>query len=162
MIQPLQSEIQGLAKQPMKKMVLNKKSQSGSVILEALIAILIFSIGILAMVGMQAAAVNNVSEAKYRSDASFLANQIIGIMWANRVMSGVEWVADPAYTCNPCSAGGNANTLAWASSVGNTLPSGNSTIAVSGSEVTVTLSWKLPKEPLAAPAHTHTLITNIE
>lgn len=138
------------------------KLQGGSVMLEALIAILIFSIGILAMVGMQATAVNNVSEAKYRSDASFLANQIIGTMWATRVMSGVDWMPDSTYACSPCSTGGNVATQAWASSVSEALPGGSSEIAVSANQVTVTLSWKLPKETASAPAHTHTLITNIE
>ena len=128
-----------------------KRAQGGSVMLEALIAILIFSIGILAMVGMQATAVNNVSEAKYRSDASFLANQIIGTMWANRVASGTEWVPDPVYACNPCTTGGNATTQAWASGVSAALPRGNSTLAVSGNQVTVTLTWKLPKETASAP-----------
>jgi type IV pilus assembly protein PilV len=41
-------------------------------LLEALVAILIFSISLLALVGMQAMAVRNVGEAKYRADASFL------------------------------------------------------------------------------------------
>ena len=42
-------------------------------LLEALIAILIFSMGILALMGMQATAINTVSESKYRSNAGFLA-----------------------------------------------------------------------------------------
>ena len=37
-----------------------RKSQSGIMLLEALIAILIFSMGVLGLVGMQAAAVNGV------------------------------------------------------------------------------------------------------
>ena len=56
--------------------------QSGSVLLEALIAILIFSMGILAIVGLQANAFNSVGEAKYRLEASYVANQIISTMWA--------------------------------------------------------------------------------
>ena len=58
--------------------------QRGVMLLEALIAILIFSIGILAIIGMQAISVQNVAQAKYRTDASFLANDIIGQVWANR------------------------------------------------------------------------------
>ena len=61
-----------------------RTKQTGSVILEALIAILIFSIGILSLVGMQATAINTVSDAKYRSTAGFLANQIVGTIWATR------------------------------------------------------------------------------
>jgi type IV pilus assembly protein PilV len=60
------------------------KKQGGVILIEALIGILIFSIGILALIGMQAAAMKNTTDAKYRSEAAFLANQIIGQMWADR------------------------------------------------------------------------------
>lgn len=56
--------------------------QGGSVLLEALIAILIFSMGILAIVGLQANSFNSVGEAKYRLEASYAANQIVSTMWA--------------------------------------------------------------------------------
>ena len=61
-----------------------RKEQKGSMLLEALIAILIFSMGILALMGMQATAINTVSESKYRSDSGFLVNRIIGQIWADR------------------------------------------------------------------------------
>lgn len=61
----------------------NKVAQSGSFLLEALIAIVIFSMGILAIVGMQAAAIKNSGESKYRSDANLLANELIGRMWVS-------------------------------------------------------------------------------
>jgi type IV pilus assembly protein PilV len=43
-------------------------------LLEALIAILIFSFGILGLVGLQANAINLSTDAKYRADAALLAN----------------------------------------------------------------------------------------
>lgn len=57
--------------------------QTGSMLLEGLIALLIFSMGILAIVGMQASAINASSNAKYRSDAGLLANELIGTMWVS-------------------------------------------------------------------------------
>jgi type IV pilus assembly protein PilV len=59
------------------------KSQTGSVLLEALIAILIFSFGILAISGLQGAMIKNTTDAQYRSEASYIAQQQIGRMWAN-------------------------------------------------------------------------------
>jgi type IV pilus assembly protein PilV len=53
------------------------KSQEGVMLLEALIGILIFSIGILALVAMQANAISNVSNAQYRAEASALADEIL-------------------------------------------------------------------------------------
>lgn len=62
-------------------MKIMKNKQRGSFVLEALIAILLFAIGILAIVGLQAASIGNAAAAKYRTDASLLANQVIAQMW---------------------------------------------------------------------------------
>ena len=56
--------------------------KDGVVRLEALIAILIFSLGVLGIIGLQATMIKSTSEAKYRSEASYLAQQRIGEMWA--------------------------------------------------------------------------------
>lgn len=142
--------------------------QAGSVILEALIAILIFSIGILALVGMQATAISNVADAKYRSTAGFLANQIVGTVWATRVgainanASNVMIASpDPTFACNPCgSANGNAYTQAWAvSGVAAELPNGTASIAISGAQVTVTIGWQPPRTTVA---HQHGISTFID
>jgi len=53
------------------------RQQAGVVLIEALLGILIFSIGILALIGMQSVAVKNTSDARYRTEAAFLANGII-------------------------------------------------------------------------------------
>lgn len=145
-----------------------KTRQTGSVILEALIAILIFSVGILALVGMQATAINSVADAKYRSTAGFLANQIVGTVWATRqnaVVANASNVMaanpDPTFACSPCgAANGNAYTQAWAvSGVAAQLPSGTASIAISGAVVTVTLGWQPPKDVVA---HRHVVSTFID
>ncbi len=56
--------------------------QSGVMLIEAMLAILIFSIGVLGIIGLQAAANKASVQAKYRSEASLLANEIIGRIWA--------------------------------------------------------------------------------
>ena len=58
--------------------------QQGVILLEALIGILIFSLGVLALVAMQAVSVSNVSNARYRTEAAFLANEIISEIWVDR------------------------------------------------------------------------------
>jgi len=55
--------------------------QRGSFLLEALIASLIVAFGILGLVGLQARAIQNVDDAQYRSEAAFLANDLLGRMW---------------------------------------------------------------------------------
>jgi len=117
--------------------------QGGTFLLEALIGILIFSMGILALVGLQAASVNSVSESKYRIDSSFLANEIIAEMW----------VADRTNLTTFSYPGGGATALTpWIAKVEASLPEAAAnppTIEVVGSDVngyavTVTLRWKTP------------------
>ena len=149
-------------------MMPNKTTQAGSVLLEALISILIFSIGILALVGMQAVAITNVADAKYRSTAGFLANQMVGTIWATRLGGVVANASnvivaspDPTFQCTPTctTANGNAYTQAWAASgVMADLPNGTASIVVNGPIVTVTIGWQPPKD---AAAHRHVVQTYI-
>lgn len=59
-----------------------KTIQSGSVLLEAMIAILIFSFGVLGIVGLQANMISGAAESKYRNEASFFVNRLLGEMAA--------------------------------------------------------------------------------
>jgi type IV pilus assembly protein PilV len=60
-----------------------KNEQRGVVLLEALVAILLFSLGVLALVGLQGAMIKNTSDSKFRAEASYIAQQWIGRMWAD-------------------------------------------------------------------------------
>jgi type IV pilus assembly protein PilV len=111
------------------------KVQQGIVILEALIAILIFSMGILALVGLQAAMIANTSENKYRADASFIALQSMGLGWTS--------TANAAGTANL--AGIACGSGQPCSDVSNILPRGTRTVAIGNRGlVTVTVSWQAP------------------
>lgn len=70
-------------KNTVKKVKLPTKDQTGSVLLEALIAILIFSFGLLAISGLQGAMIKNTTDSNYRAEASYIVQQQIGRMWAN-------------------------------------------------------------------------------
>ena len=121
-----------------------KKTQSGVALLEALVGILIFSIGILALMGLQAQSIRNTVEAKYRNEAAYLANQIIGQMWVDRGPNGANLATYDT------GGGANPNMTAWRTQVANTLPrvvaggANSPTIVVAGSQVTVTIFWQLP------------------
>ena len=110
------------------------KGQAGVMLLEALVAILIFSLGVIALMGLQAASIAQVSQAKYRTDASYLANQIMGKIWVDQANLA-------AYA-----AGGYAGRVAWDNLVARTLPGGNAAIAVNGRTVTVQINWKQPDD----------------
>lgn len=119
--------------------------QRGFVLIEALIGILIFSLGILAMLGMQAVGMRTVIDAKYRSEAAFLANQIVSEMWVDR----------PDLANYDTTTGtGTSERAAWIAQVQNTLPQATGanapTIAVLGQQVIVTVSWQRPGVPTAS------------
>jgi type IV pilus assembly protein PilV len=102
--------------------------QSGVMLLEALIGLLIFSIGVLALVGMQAAAIRNSTQAKYRTDASFAVNRVLANMQANSAN-----LQD--YAGSVTAAEGN-----W---LGTDLPNASGRVVVSDTNlVTITVNWR--------------------
>ncbi len=70
--------------EPMKMTVASHHAQQGAFLLEALIGILIFSLGILGIVGLQAQAMRFTNDAEYRAEAVYLANSLISQMWADK------------------------------------------------------------------------------
>ena len=60
----------------------SRQKQGGMALLEALIALLIFSIAVLGLVGIQANMVTNTTEAQFRSIATYIAQQKISRVWA--------------------------------------------------------------------------------
>ena len=61
------------------------RHQSGAYLLEALIGILIFSLGVLGIVGLQAASLHATTDDALRAEAVLAANQYIGQMWTDNV-----------------------------------------------------------------------------
>jgi type IV pilus assembly protein PilV len=60
-----------------------KSAQRGVVLIEAMVAILLFSIGVLAVAGLQATMLRNTGDSKYRADASYIAQQKLGQMYGD-------------------------------------------------------------------------------
>lgn len=124
-----------------------RRHQSGVMLLEALIAILVFSLGILAIIGLQAQSIRNSSEAKYRADASFLANQLIGYMWSDPANFAAYSHKPGGPVCEPTgSVSSNTNVTAWLANVRSLLPGATDamqSIAVDTGtrEVTVRVCW---------------------
>jgi type IV pilus assembly protein PilV len=67
----------------MKTLVNPSRAQGGSFLLEALIGVLIFSFGILGIVGLQAASLRHTGESEYRAEAMYYANSLISQMWTD-------------------------------------------------------------------------------
>jgi type IV pilus assembly protein PilV len=59
------------------------RNQCGAFLLEALVAILIVSFGILGIVGLQAQAMKVTNDSQYRAEAIYLATELMSQMWAD-------------------------------------------------------------------------------
>lgn len=142
-------------------------------LLEGLIAILIFSLGVLAVVGMQARSIGHASLAKYRNDASFAANKLIGLMW---VATDAEM---------PDFRTGNARYSQWVTQeLVRSLPPGltnadratvdvvelPATVSASGTgaplttkrfDVAIQINWRAANENTTLPVHTYRVVTQI-
>ncbi|HWT28902.1 MAG TPA: pilus assembly protein PilV [Methylophilaceae bacterium] len=131
--------------------------QSGSVMIEALVAILIFSMGILAIVGLQGVAIKTVADSQYRLEASFFANRVVSDIWTNVAnindyvlpgggATGLDtWLAE-VQSRLPGATGANAPTITIAAN-----PSG-------GFTATIAIMWQAPGE--SAP-HNFTTVAYI-
>ncbi len=61
----------------------HRSTQTGAFLLEAMIAILIFALGVLGIVGLQATSMRFTNDAQYRGEAVYLANSLMARMWAD-------------------------------------------------------------------------------
>ncbi|MEI8171278.1 MAG: type IV pilus modification protein PilV [Rhodoferax sp.] len=151
----------------MTKTHIRARQQTGSMLIEVLIAILIFSIGILGIVGLQASAVTASTDARYRSEAALLANELIGRMWASdRTQTTLQAAYDSstgtgaAYTAWAWSGtSGTAGTQSTPAkgTVLQTLPGALTNLptvvitpvaatSLPSSLVTITIFWQAPNE----------------
>jgi type IV pilus assembly protein PilV len=136
----------------MKRQHSPRSGMQGMAMLEALIAITIFSIALLGLVGLQAQSIKNNSQAKFRADASFIASQVLADISLDRAnISNATLMT--------------ANELIWDANAARQLPGGRVTVTVAGSQITVDVFWTPNAEMSAATVagyeHRHTLIANI-
>lgn len=104
-----------------------KRGQVGSVLIEAMVAVTIFSMGVLALVGLQTAMIKNSSDNRFRAEAQLIAQ---------------------THLANMMAYGGDASV--YISTVDKNkikaqLPNGTLTFsALTNSMVTVTVGWQVP------------------
>ena len=123
--------------------------QRGFSLLEVLISVLIFSLGVLALVNLQATAVRLGTDARLRADATFLADQLFARMlisapadaglFAHRTTNGA--------TCTPSGAAASTpSATEWLTEVAQTLPGAvadrQQIVVGADGQVTVTVCWR--------------------
>jgi type IV pilus assembly protein PilV len=162
---------------------MKRPSQSGMFLLEALISILIFSLGILGMVAMSGTAMSAQSDAEYRAEATNLAAQISSNILLNvdrtnftTSLPTFEHLRTNAGTCNFAgTASTNPTVLNWIDEIRGAVPgvaglpgatNTSESIAVNmanHNQVTITICWKPPASSASpfSPWHQHVLVTYV-
>ncbi|MBB5203309.1 type IV pilus assembly protein PilV [Inhella inkyongensis] len=118
---------------------MNKHKTQGVAILEALVAILIFSIGILGLIGLQAAMTQAQTTGKIRSDAVNLAEDLFALIQTDHQSNLTQYQTANCATYSRCAD--------WLAKVSRLLPgAGTPAIARNATSglVTVTLNWAEP------------------
>ena len=121
------------------------RSARGFMLMEVLISILVFSLGVLGLVKLQASMTRASTSAKARADANYLVSEILGVMRTDTAHLS-------SYDSGSCASYPLCKD--WTNKVAASLPNANPTITASTAPtVTVTLTWTLPSED------THTFTT---
>lgn len=139
----------------MARHALASRREAGFTMIEVLVALLVFSLGVLALVAIQATAARLASDARDRAVATFLADQILARMLISDPATAGSFAHQPTGTtaCNPSgTASTNATVTGWLAEVNQQLPNAGSALqqivvnAGSG-EVTVRLCWQNGNDP---------------
>ena len=121
-----------------------RRFQSGSAMVEGLTAVTVFSLGILGVIGLQASVLENNAQAQFRAEASYLAEEVIGLATADAANAACYAVNPASPDCTHAFASEAAQE--WAARVQASLPGADEILpqvsyAPDGT-FTVTIQWK--------------------
>ncbi|QIL78594.1 fimbrial assembly protein [Diaphorobacter sp. HDW4A] len=108
----------------------SRQDQRGAALIESLIAVLLFSLGVLGLIGLQTRAIGMASESDDRNRAALLADGAVTSMWQNASVTLTS-----------------ADLTQWQKDVADRLPNGSGTItAVSSMSRTadILITWRPP------------------
>lgn len=158
----------------MKPSVLPCKQESGYMLLEVLIAMLVFSIGILGLINLQAVTMINMDSTRLRGVACVLADELVGSMRAgdhspeNLLQMYSSYSEGPGYTAwldkiknlklLPGVTNDENHPMVQITTRDFTDPFGN---VSSKSLVTIVIYWQLPSERDSNTLHSYTAINQI-
>ena len=115
-----------------------RRTARGFALVEVLVSVLLFSIGIIGLVRLLGSSLKDTGEIEYRAQAAAIADSYVGQIWLDRANLGSYAEAAPGTALD-------------------VLPAGRRTTVVNGNVVTVTIGW----QPPGAPARTHVVVATL-
>jgi type IV pilus assembly protein PilV len=137
--------------------------QKGFTLLEVLVAMLVLSIGLLGLAGLMASSLRNNHSAYYRSQATWLAYDVIDRMRTNRP-NAVNYIVGIG---GASGAGGlaGADVTDWKAMIANSLPEGDGSVAVvvagEARTVTVDIQWNDARGTRGDAAQTFRVVSQL-
>jgi type IV pilus assembly protein PilV len=125
---------------------------AGFALVEAVVGMLIFTIGVLGLVALLGTMTRAQSASTFRAEAVALSGELIGNMWADSVANRISYASSgTACTYTPCAR--------WIQKVVTTLPKGSATVLIDAATgvTTISISWTVPTHG----AHSYVTSTSI-
>jgi type IV pilus assembly protein PilV len=122
------------------------RAQAGVAMLEVLVSILLFSLGVLGLIGLQTRAISVSGDAEDRNRAALLANEIVSTMWLNNSIT--------------------VDTAAWTTRIGdltrNGLPGAEldvTPLTTIANTADITITWTPPQRAAGESSRLTTRVT---
>jgi type IV pilus assembly protein PilV len=125
-------------------------SQTGAGLVEGLTSLVVLSVGILGLIGMQATLIQDSTESRVRMQAGFFATSVLGMAAANPQNVGC-FIVNSAQSAACTSADAQSQASGWLDQVMSTLPGATGVppqVAYDNAngQLTVTLRWQMKGE----------------
>jgi type IV pilus assembly protein PilV len=104
-------------------------------LIEVMLTVVLFSIGLIGLVGLQARAAQLAMSAEDTTRAALLADELAAVMWTSSSLTLADEVVQAwqARVANPAQGG---------------LPNGVGAVVVAGDEAAITITWRPPARPV--------------
>jgi type IV pilus assembly protein PilV len=125
----------------MSRAPVRRHRQAGLSMVEVLVTLVLVSVGLLGIAGLQLTSVQNTNSASQRFQATLLAEEVLERMRANRSQAEVGRY-DVALGADADTVGLAQDDLsAWKLALAD-LPGGDGAVEMDGNEVTITVQWR--------------------
>lgn len=136
-------------------------AESGFTLVEVLVTVVIFSVGLLGLAGLQATGIKMNHSSLLRSQATLLAYDIVDSMRANRTNFAAYAITKAANPYESPADLAQSDINLWLGNLAQALPGGDGAVTLNGNRASVQLWWDESRSGTVATAPRLTLIAEI-